>query len=179
MPLSALSCRYSADLWSNWDQSMFKVDWQGRSNPIPAQQWSVLYMKWKRVESLLQLLFLSSCWQSLSFLRAALVFDVNDQGWSDLCMYWLLVTFSLCKALNKRVNVTHILALKTKQPEYFLVPCYGLPRKTQFCDRHLPSKSERGVVLLTLLFGGEELKQVGIVLYKATNVFYGGDRTHT
>lgn len=43
-----------------------------------------------------------------------------------------------------------------------------LPRKRQFCDWHLPSKSERRIVLLTLLFGGEELKREGITLYKAT-----------
>lgn len=79
MPLPVLSCGYSADLWSGWDRSMVKVDGQGRSTPIPAQQWSVLYIKWKRVQSLLQHLFLSLCW-SLSFLRASLVFDINDQG---------------------------------------------------------------------------------------------------
>lgn len=130
MPLPALNFRYSADLWSNCEQSVVQVDRQGRSNPIPAQQWSVLYMKWKSTVTFAafvpEFMLAEPSYVQLWFLM------VNDQGWSDLRMYWLLVAFSLCKALNERVCISHIFALKTKQPEHFLFPAMDtkLPRKT-------------------------------------------------
>lgn len=97
MPLTHLpflNSSYDVDLWSGWAQAVIKLVWQSRNTYIPAWWWEVPYLRRKMYIVIMELLL------EPELLIRCSSFWFNWSGCWHLCIYWLLVAFSLLKAVD-------------------------------------------------------------------------------